>query len=322
MRDDAVPDMSKVEASVADEFLIREGMRLVWSQKWIVAVVLAAVIALGMIYIRVATPTYTASMIIAPTGGGGPSGLSALMRNNRDIAALAGLSLPEADSVTPFERFIQLTSSATVATQLLERPDIVSRLYAARWSETEQRWYPPDAALARFKQWLKELLGLPPWTPPTAPDIATVLQFRLRIEQLPTSAMMRLSFTDKDAAFAAEFLRFIHEQVDDIVRANSESRTRLQIDYLKAKLQSVALSDQRVALVQLLSDQEKSMMMMHVGLPYAADIVEPPYAPTLPSWPKARVVLLLSAVAGLLIGVLVALLVGIRRRGRSPGLAG
>ena len=63
---------------------------------------------------------------------------------------------------------------------------------------------------------------------------------------------------------------------DEHLREGTVNRTARQIEYIEEKLRTTALVEHRLAMVQLLSDQEKTMMMIQLDLPFAAELFEVP----------------------------------------------
>ena len=86
-----------------------------------------------------------------------------------------------------------------------------------------------------------------------------------------------------------------------------------QIEYIQQKLATVSITGHRQALTQLLSAEEKNMMMIQVDLPFAARIIEPPVVSEAPTSPKPFFFLALSVVVGGVLGVLLVFLVGALR---------
>ena len=79
--------------------------------------------------------------------------------------------------------------------------------------------------------------------------------------------------------------------------------------YIESKLATVTVAELRLSLVELLSNQEKRMMMIKVDLPFAARIIQPPVASEDPTFPKPFLALALAVAGGLFVGVFLVFLI-------------
>src|SRR4029079_18385544 len=68
------------------------------------------------------------------------------------------------------------------------------------------------------------------------------------------------------------------------------------------------VAEHRIALVQALSEQEKAAMVAKSGAPFAAEVLEEPWAGSYPSVPQVFQTLMRWAFIGTLVGCLLALL--------------
>jgi uncharacterized protein involved in exopolysaccharide biosynthesis len=55
-------------------------------------------------------------------------------------------------------------------------------------------------------------------------------------------------------------------------------------------------SDQRTALLEVLSGQEQIMTMLDADKRYASSVIDGPYAPLLPSWPNLLMIVVIAMV--------------------------
>ena len=183
------------------------------------------------------------------------------------------------------------------------------------WNVENERWIRPEGGVARAIGRARAFFDLPVWTPPSAEKLAKRLTDELDIMEIPLTGMRRIAFRHKDPEFAAQFLRWLHEEADGLIREEAQERTTRQIQYIEEKLATVFVAEHRMSLTQLLSDQEKQMMMIQVDLPYAARIIEPPIVSDRPTSPKVIRNLLFEVVGGAILGVFIVLLVGALRGG-------
>ena len=95
---------------------------------------------------------------------------------------------------------------------------------------------------------------------------------------------------------------------DAMLRERAIKRTTDYIAYLSSTLAKVTVAEHRMALVQALSEQEKAAMVAKSGAPFAAEVLEEPWAGSYPSVPQVFQTLTRWAFIGTLVGCLLALL--------------
>lgn len=292
------------------EITLRDLALILWRGKWIIAATVLIAVSLVGAWMKIRSPLYTATMVVAPANETGAGELTSRLSQFTGIAALAGINLPEKQAVSPFDEFMEIIKSNTVAERLASRHGILPRVFEKRWNwNPENRtWTRRESLLAPVGEALRAFFDLPPPSPPTPRMLAEYLDKELTISAVETSGMQRVEFSHRDPRFAADLLRWLHEEGDGVIREEREARTSRQIDYIETKLQVIAAADHRRSLVQLLLDQEKQMMMIQVDLPFAARIIEPPNVSDDPTFPRPPLFIALAVVIGVLLGVLMVFL--------------
>ena len=104
-----------------DEITLRDLFIRVWRGKWIVLATMVAAVGLIVLWMKISTPLYTASMVVAPAGEASASGMADRLSQFQGLASLAGIKLPGSEQVTPFTQFTELVTSVTVARSPLAR---------------------------------------------------------------------------------------------------------------------------------------------------------------------------------------------------------
>ena len=286
--------------------------------KWIILATMAVLVGLVTVWMKTTEPLYTASMVIAPTGEAGAGGMAGRLLQYGDLASLAGINLPSAEAVSPFTQFTELVTSVTVAQRLQDKYGVLQKLFERSWDAENKRWLPPEGPVESVMGWVRGFFNLPAWTPPSATSFAAYLEDELEISEVARSGMRKIAFRHEDPEFAVRLLHWIHEESDELIREEAQERTTRQIEYIERKLATVSIIEHRQSLTQLLSDQEKEMMMIQVDLPFSARIIEPPTASDEPTFPKPELFLAISLVAGFFLGVFLVVLVGSLRGSVSP----
>ncbi|PWC82391.1 hypothetical protein TSH100_23750 [Azospirillum sp. TSH100] len=246
------------------------------------------------------TPAYTAAMVIGPTARVGSAAMGARVPtlNGRDSAGVAEPGAGD-ESLSDFARYLELFGSGPVADRLASDPAILHALFPERWDAEAGHWRPATGLLPAVKRGLLALVGRQDWIEPDGDRVARALRDRLVIDMLRSGPMRRITIRHADRATAIDLLGRIAAATDTHLRSEAARRSAAQIAHIKLRLGAVTVAEHRQALSDLLLDQERVAMMIGVDLPFAADLIQPPGAGTLPDWPNPAIVVPLAGFVGL-----------------------
>jgi hypothetical protein len=249
-------------------------------------------IGLAVLFLHLVTYKYTITMQVSPVDSGSAEQKSGL---GGAFAALTGSLTPDVNRI---ELYMAALTSIKVAKAIADKPDIMHGLFYKEWDSTTQSWHPPRGPLPALISGLENLLGFPPkaWAPPDAKSVLELL----------------ITYRDKDPRFGVALVEAIHEAADGQLRKAVLFRTTAYIDYLLKELQSIDVVPYRNALAQVLAQQELQRIQTLADVPYAIEIFSPPTASPMPTTPLAPVVLVATALAGLMLSVLLALTISVR----------
>ncbi|ANC91459.1 hypothetical protein A6A40_05830 [Azospirillum humicireducens] len=258
-------------------------------------------IALAVCALWLVAPAYTATMVIGPTARVGSAAMGARVPtlSGRDSAAMAEPGAGD-ESLSDFARYLELFGSGPVADQLARDPGVLRALFPDRWDAESQRWHPPAGLIPAVKRTLLALVGRQDWVEPDGERVARALRDRLMIDMLRSGPMRRITLRHSDRATALDLLGRVAAATDAHLRAEAARRSAAQIAHIKERLGAITVAEHRQALSDLLLDQERVAMMIGVELPFAADMIQPPGAASLPDWPNPAVVVPLAGMAGLM----------------------
>ena len=248
---------------------------------------------------------YQAQMQVTPAQSNGAD--AARLSAAGGLASLAGFALPNAQGGSDFQIYLDTLQSRTMADQLAKDPALMHTLYGGEWDEATQSWHepPPPTGWAAKEKSIYDFLGYPPaiWREPDGESLYGFLNFYVKIVQDPRkSYKAEIIMTYPDPKFAVQFLTRIHQTADNMLRQKAILRTKDYIAYLSNTLSKVTIAEQRVAIAQALSEQEKSAMVAQSGNAYAADLFESPWANSYPVSPTPTKTLLSWAAVGAFVG--------------------
>jgi hypothetical protein len=265
------------------------------------------------------TPTYTAEAVIGPPG---PSPVASMLVNGGGALGLVNRALGSGGGGghDPYADYLQLLHSSRLSQAIMARDDIVKKMFAARWDEENSKWREP-AFLGRMSLQLRQYLGRPASIEPGIDDVTLYLAAHLRLEYagggpslslFPTSTpFVTLTFTyDNDPQVAEEILNLILSEADRLIRDDERRTITARISYLRGRLTQQATTDERMALIGILSNQEQLLTMIQADQRYAGTLLVPPHASVVPTWPpRLRTVAVMIVIASVALWLGLALLI-------------
>lgn len=272
-----------------------------WRRLGLMALAGAALMVLAL---HLVTPQFTASMVVGPPGRSGPA---AMGPRAPSLSPAAGRGIAEEGSaeelVSDFSRYLALLTSVPVAERLVADPEIMQRLFEDSWDGAAATWRPPVGPVALVTRALRWVAGHPTWAPPDAVDLSRFLKKHLAIESVGGGPMRRLVFRHERRDFALLLLARLHAATEGHLRDEARRRLQAEMAHVGARMAGLANLDRQRSLAGMVSEQEQTLMMLEVGLPYAADPLEQPSAPSLADWPNPVLLVPMGALAALALGL-------------------
>jgi hypothetical protein len=133
------------------------------------------------------------------------------------------------------------------------------------------------------------------------------------IEPNKNNSMVSLSLLHSKPELAARYLSLVVKSANDYVRSQSRETQKRYVEYLSQSAARTANVEQRQAIDTLLLQEERQLMMTEVDIPYAAKILD---GPTVKPVSIALKTIVIDTFAGLVLGVLLALLSNLPRTWR------
>lgn len=258
-------------------------------------------------------PEFTVVMVVGPTSTSGFAAMGARIPQPGREAASAAEQGVGSEALSDFARYLHLLTSVPVAERLMADPRLLQRMFQERWDAQAGAWEEPAGAASALRRLLFRLAGREDWVVPDVTAVAQYLKRRIVVEPVGTSAMRRVRFRHSDRGFALAFLRTLGEQADAHLRAEARRRTAAQLEFADALATTVTQNEHRKVFAELRNEQQRVLVMLDVGLPFAADMLEAPSADALPDWPDPTMVLTVALAAGLSVGVMAAAFGATRR---------
>ncbi len=295
-------------------------LRMLRAGWWLIVGCVVGALVIAIVYLDVVPYRYAVQMRVAPVAGSGGDGLSGKLSQFGGLAAAAGVALPDSGGSASFKLYVEALHSRDVADILARDGGLMHRIFYREWDAPARRWRPPGGLVHALSTTIKTLLGLPvlPWQPPGPARLAAWLDEQVDVDQNIKSPVVTVSMFSDDPALATAVLTELSGTIDELLRQRALIRTDDYIRYLAARLPTISLAEQRVAVAQALGEQERLKMVASSGRPYAAEVFEHPAASERPVTPSVGKVIVVAMFLGLAAGVGLALLRGPRHRAAAP----
>jgi hypothetical protein len=262
---------------------------------WSVRKALCFGVAFGLIcaaaLLFVSIPQTRVQMLLAPASPLNNAGATSVSEDNfallRFIARRAGV-----DNAAGFTRFEKTYSGVSVAREMMKDSSILPILKADRkWifmrAENPESW--------------------------SAEKLADYIGRRVSVNATGAPTIHAMQYWHPDPALGKVLLAKLHEKTDSLIRQSLQNEARQRIDYLTGQISNAVHPDHRRALTDLLLEQERLLMLASIEQPYAATIVENPFAHYKAGKPDPKLVLPAFAFAGMMLALLLHMLAGLRR---------
>jgi hypothetical protein len=297
------PDETRLPQKGMDLAEIQRIVTMLWRGRLIVAGAVALGILAAIIYLHLATYTYTTTLTLIPTQpqqrdlGGQLGGL----------AAVAGINLPATPTaVSPFTVYPETAQTRQVAADMIRVwPEVMPALFGGQWNPETKTWHEPSSLSRTILGVLRPILGIPAykWRAPGAPELQQYIASAVGVGQDKKKPILTISLSNKDPDFARKFILTMHQSTDRVLRRMTLDRAKKYAGYLEIKLMTTQTSVVRDVLTQSLSEQETLVMMGNADTDFAAQPLSPPESSLRPTRPVPVIVLLVGILLGLFAGV-------------------
>ena len=283
-----VPPIDQHPGDTSDVVDLRFLFAVLWRHRWIFLALVVAGGLYGLYRMHDHTPTYRASMVVAPTSAGG-EGLSGRISSILPTFQSLGLSLGGSQEASNFDRLKLVMGSVTLARHLQDKFGLLQRIHEDIWREDSRSWAGPDGTLFEWEQGVLSFLNLGTWQAPSVESLARSLRSGIEFELSQDSGFVEIGYAHPDRDFALWLLRTVYEEADDMLRRQDHVANSERKSYLGEKLAESTVVEMRQALATLLLQEEQTSMMLTADLPYAARVIEPAYVSRFPLTPSVLI---------------------------------
>jgi uncharacterized protein involved in exopolysaccharide biosynthesis len=263
------------------------------ARRWLILCITALTTLVAGALALTVQKRYQASVIVSPVSSSESSSqmgtLSSLTSQFSGLASLAGVSV-SGDS-KKFEALAVLQSEA-LTERFVQQNDLLPVLYQKQWDSVAKRWKQSD-----------------PEKVPTLWKANRFFKNKIRtLNNDSKTGLATLTITWKDPQLAARWANQLVELANNYLRDKATRESERNIAYLTEQASKTDVVGVRQAIYSLLQNEINKEMLARGNNEYALKVVDPAFAPELPSSPQLILWLIVGFFGGLLAAVFVTLI--------------
>jgi len=243
----------------------------------------------------VMTPIYRSTTVLVQANSNQSSGgLGAALGDLGGIASLAGLSVGTRTSAT--EEALAVLRSREFTERFIADEGLITKLYAKKW----------DAATGKWRG-----------EPPTPDKAYRYFNERIRaVDQDKKTGLITVQIDWRDRNEAAAWVNLLVERLNQEMRTRAIRDADASLGYLDKELQTTTIVATHDAIGHLIESQVKQRMLANVSKEYVFRVVDRgmPADADDPIKPQKLTMIAAGFTLGAMIGVVIALVSGGRRR--------
>lgn len=283
------------------EIDLLEYWNAIWNKrKFIIGV--SFIVAVMVAGITLTMPNiYQAEVLLAPVGHQSVSrgGLSSVLSSLGGLTGRSALG----GSTSSVEENIAVLKSREFIWSFVKDEKMMPLLFDRAWDAEKQQWLSenPKDQPSLWDAWRLLIEG-------------GVLSVSMENE----SGLVKFAITWKDPELATLWVMKLVERINNHLRQEAIESSNKKLEYLKQELSKTTIEENRQALYELISAEQKQAMLANTQQDYVFRVIDPASVPDKKIKPKrSRIIIASSLVAVFLCVIYVLIVDGLRRRKES-----
>lgn len=283
---DSVPQSAK-SSTRQEEISLLELWRVVWRQRFFVALVTAIFLAVSAAYVLLAAPWYRADVLLAPADEKSTQSIPGQLGSLVGLAGLAGISVGGGGNVEP----IAVLRSRDFARAFIQDYDLLPVFFADDWDSDRETWSAGDQS-----DW---------------PDIRDAIVYFdeniRRISEDPATSLVTFSIEWTDPDIAAEWANLLIKRLNSNMRQRALTEAEANVQYLQGELGATSVVSLRQAISGLLEAELQKLMLAKGSEEFAFRIIDRAQAPKKSERPRHFIIMAIAVILGGMIAVFIVL---------------
>jgi uncharacterized protein involved in exopolysaccharide biosynthesis len=303
-KDDQFPKSSYPE----DEIDLKALFLVLWRGKRLISAITGVAAVISVVIALLLPNIYTASALLAPaeTSGGG---LSGIMKQYGGLASLAGVSLPGGEEGSRAQLGMHLLKSRAFISDFVERRNILPELMAVDYWDEGSRQLIFDSELydAASNEWVRETEASGA-AAPSAQKAHKAFLSLLGVSEDKKTGYVTISINHQSPTVAAEWVKWLVEDVNAAVKTQDVMEAERSIEYLKQQVDKTSLADLQVMFFELIQSQTETVMLAEVRPEYVFKTIDPAVIPEVRSKPSRALICIIGTFIGCIFGIVTVLI--------------
>ena len=293
------PDENKID--------LRELFHVLFQGKWFIVSLTAFASIIEVIYSLSLPNIYTSKALLVTVNTS--SGMSGNLRNYSGLAGLAGINLSSGGNESNSEKAIQKISSLSFfENNILENIFLPDLMAVKSWNpETNSLEYDESLYIMKSNTWVGDYYK-GKQIPSTQESFKVFISQHLSLSDNKNTDFITLSIKHKSPFIAKQWAELVVDQINTFYRQKDKSESEKAVNYLNQQISITGLSEIKQVIAQLLQEETKKLTLIEANQYYVFDYIDPPAAMELKSEPTRSLICILSALFGVLLGIIIVLI--------------
>jgi len=306
------PVLGDQKSSTNDEIDLRELFGVIWQGKWLIVGVTFLFAVAGVVYSLSLPNVYKSEGVYAPAQK--QSGVGGIGGQLGGLASLAGVSLGGGES-NDIDQAMALITSWPFLEKVINKHHLKPVIMGAKeWSrDTRELTWDKKIYDPVNKKWLRE----PPKgqkAEPSGFEVYKKFSKSIDVKKNKKTELITISFSHVSPEVAKLIVDGVVMELNEHFRLRDMTSARLNIEYLKKKIEQTSLAEMQGIFYEMVQGQIKSLMLSEVAEDYLIRPVVSPVVAEERSAPSRVLILLLFMVSGGVVAIMMVFVLHIWRK--------
>ncbi|MGI9343636.1 MAG: Wzz/FepE/Etk N-terminal domain-containing protein [Gammaproteobacteria bacterium] len=293
-----------------EELDLRQLFSILWQGRWIIAGIGFAGTLIALIAVLILPNVYRSEAILAPNQDDGASGLSALATQFGGLAALANFDLGARGSQDKTALGLEILRSRKFISDFIDRHDLLVPVMAAEDWDMATGELIIDGSIYDVDEgeWVRKVRPPKKTVPSLQEASAEFIKNNLYVMQDKNTGFVTVAVEHYSPELSRQWVDWLVRDINAIVMQDEVDEAQQAINYLNSQIAATSFADLKVVFFELIEEQTKTMMLANVTDEYLLKTVDPAVVPERKAKPQRALILIASALASGIVGIVVVLL--------------
>ena len=291
-----------------DEIDLQELFYVLLQGKWIIVSITAFLSIIGLIYSLLLPNIYESKALLVTVNSS--TGMSSALQGYGGLAGLAGISLPSGSGELNSEKAIKKISSLSFfENNLLENILLQDLMAVKSWNfETNTLVYDESIYKNNSNTWVRDYSYPQKKIPSAQESFEVFITEHLSLSEDKKTGFITLSIKHQSPFVAKQWTELVINEVNTFYRQKDKSESERAVSYLNQQILMTSLSEIKLVIAELLQEETQKLTLIEANQFYVFDYIDPPAAMEQKSEPKRALIIILSAILGVMLSIILVLI--------------